>query len=139
MFEPKFIYTTDMINDLLKIERFRTALEYLYLPTRIKQELIYKAKMKKTHFSTSIEGNILSYNQVEQVINQKGNHTKINAEKIYEMAEKATKKEETNHLLYSLSKKDKIFFGTRIQKYQVKRFRIYRIIFIFRGFHYEIP
>lgn len=81
MFEPKFIYTTDMINDLLKIERYRTALEYLYLPTRIKQELLYKAKMKKTHFSTSIEGNILSYNQVEQVINQKGNNTKINAEK----------------------------------------------------------
>lgn len=80
MFEPKFIYTTDIINDLLKIERYRTALEYLYLPTRIKQELLYKAKMKKTHFSTSIEGNILSYNQVEQVINQKGNNTKINAD-----------------------------------------------------------
>ncbi|MBD5556960.1 MAG: Fic family protein [Roseburia sp.] len=81
MFEPKFVYTTDMINDLLKIERYRTALEYLYLPTRIKQELIYKAKMKKTHFSTSIEGNLLSYDQVERVINKKGNDTKINAEK----------------------------------------------------------
>lgn len=81
MFNPQFIYTTDMINDLLRIERYRTALEYLYLPTRIKQELIYKAKMKKTHFSTSIEGNVLSYDQVERVINQKGNDTKINAEK----------------------------------------------------------
>lgn len=81
MFKPQFIYTTDMINDLLKIERYRTALEYLYLPTRIKQEFIYKAKMKKTHFSTSIEGNLLSYDQVERVINQKGNDTKINAEK----------------------------------------------------------
>ena len=81
MFEPKFVYSTDMINDLLKIERYRTALEYLYLPTRLKQELIYKAKMKKTHFSTSIEGNLLSYDQVEQVINKKGNDTKINAEK----------------------------------------------------------
>lgn len=81
MFEPKFIYTTAMVNDLLKIERYRTALEYLYLPTRIKQELIYKAKMKKTHFSTSIEGNLLSYDQVERVIKRKGNNTKINAEK----------------------------------------------------------
>lgn len=81
MFEPHFEYTTQMINDLLKIERYRTALDYLYLPTRIKQELIYKAKMKKTHFSTSIEGNVLSYDQVERVINQKGNGTKINAEK----------------------------------------------------------
>lgn len=81
MFEPQFMYTTEMINDLLKIERYRTALEYLYLPTRVKQELIYNAKMKKTHFSTSIEGNLLSYNQVEQVISQKQNGTKINAEK----------------------------------------------------------
>lgn len=81
MFEPKFVYTTDIINDLLKIERYRTALEYLYLPARVKQELIYKAKMKKTHFSTSIEGNLLSYDQVERVISQKGNNTRINAEK----------------------------------------------------------
>lgn len=81
MFEPEFVYTTTIVNDLLKIERYRTALEYLYLPTRIKQEFIYKAKMKKTHFSTSIEGNLLSYDQVEQVINQKGRDTKINAEK----------------------------------------------------------
>lgn len=80
MFQPKFIYTTDMINDLLKIEKYRAALEYLYLPTRVKQELIYKAKMKKTHFSTSIEGNLLSYDQVEKIIRQKGDGTKINAE-----------------------------------------------------------
>lgn len=80
MFQPKFQYTTDMVNDLLKIEKYRASLEYLYLPTRIKQELIYKAKMKKTHFSTSIEGNILSYDQVEKVISKKGDGTKINAE-----------------------------------------------------------
>lgn len=71
MFQPEFVYTTDMVNDLLKIERYRTSLEYLYLPTRIKQELLYKAKMKKTHFSTSIEGNLLSYDQVEKVIQKK--------------------------------------------------------------------
>lgn len=80
MFQPKFQYTTDMVNDLLKIEKYRASLEYLYLPTRIKQELIYKAKMKKTHFSTSIEGNLLSYDQVERVIKQKGDGTKVNAE-----------------------------------------------------------
>lgn len=81
MFQPEFVYTTDMVNDLLKIERYRTSLEYLYLPTRIKQELLYKAKMKKTHFSTSIEGNLLSYDQVEKVIQKKGAGTKINAER----------------------------------------------------------
>lgn len=81
MFNPKFKYTSNMVNDLMKIERYRTALEYLYLPTRVKQELIYKAKMKKTHFSTSIEGNLLSYDQVEKVIQKKEAGTQINAEK----------------------------------------------------------
>lgn len=81
MFEAKFAYTTDIVNDLIKIERYRTSLEYLYLPTRVKQELIYKAKMKKTHFSTSIEGNVLSYDQVEKVISKKESGAKVNAER----------------------------------------------------------
>jgi Fic family protein len=81
MFTPKFTYTNDIVNDLVSIERYKTQLEYLYLPTRTKQEMIYKAKMKKTHFSTSIEGNVLSYDQVERVITEKGKKTKIDAER----------------------------------------------------------
>jgi len=81
MFEPKFTYTNDIVNDLINIEKYKTQLDYLYLPTRIKQELMYKAKMKKTHFSTSIEGNVLSYDQVERVITEKGKKTKIDAER----------------------------------------------------------
>ncbi len=81
MFQPKFTYTNDIVNDLVDIERYKTQLEYLYLPTRTKQEMIYKAKMKKTHFSTSIEGNVLSYDQVERVITEKGKKTKIDAER----------------------------------------------------------
>lgn len=70
----EFKYTDNLVNDLLKIEKFKTALEYLLLPTREKQKLMYEAKLKKTHFSTSIEGNVLSYNQVEKVIaNKKDN------------------------------------------------------------------
>ena len=80
MFKPKITYTNDIVNDLIYIERYKTQLEYLYLPTRIKQEMMYKAKMKKTHFSTSIEGNVLSYDQVERVITGKGKKTKIDAE-----------------------------------------------------------
>ena len=52
----------------MKIEKYKTALDYLFLPTREKQKLMYEAKLKKTHFSTSIEGNVLTYNQVEKVI-----------------------------------------------------------------------
>lgn len=63
-----FKYTNNLVDYLLKIERYKTALDYLFLPTREKQKLMYEAKLKKTHFSTSIEGNVLSYNQVEKVI-----------------------------------------------------------------------
>lgn len=81
MFTPHFNYTNNLVNDLIWIEKYKTQLEYLYLPTRIHQEMLYKAKMKKTHFSTSIEGNVLSYDQVERVIVKKGKDSKIDAEK----------------------------------------------------------
>ena len=64
-----FKYTNELVSYLLNIEKYKTALEYLYLPTRTKQKLMYDAKLKKTHFSTSIEGNVLSLKQVENVIN----------------------------------------------------------------------
>lgn len=75
-----FKYTKDLVNSLLKIEKYKTALDYLFLPTREKQKLMYEAKLKKTHFSTSIEGNVLSYNQVEKVISNKQNTKRLTAE-----------------------------------------------------------
>ena len=41
---------------------------------------MYEAKLKKTHFSTSIEGNVLSYNQVEKVISNKQDTKRLTAE-----------------------------------------------------------
>lgn len=76
----EFKYTNELVSYLLNIERYKTALEYLYLPTRTKQKLLYDAKLKKTHFSTSIEGNVLSLKQVENVINQKNQSNKLSAE-----------------------------------------------------------
>lgn len=67
----KFEYTNKLINYLLQIEKYKASLDYLFLPTREKQKLMYEAKLKRTHFSTSIEGNVLSYNQVEKVISNK--------------------------------------------------------------------
>ena len=75
-----FKYTKDLVNYLLKIEKYKTALDYLFLPTREKQKLMYEAKLKKTHFSTSIEGNVLSYNQVEKVISNKQDTKRLTAE-----------------------------------------------------------
>ena len=68
-----FKYTNDLLNYLIRIEKYKTSLDYLFLPTREKQKLMYEAKLKKTHFSTSIEGNVLSYNQVEKVISSNSN------------------------------------------------------------------
>ena len=66
----EFKYTNNLVDYLLKIEKYKTALDCLFLPTREKQKLMYEAKLKKTHFSTSIEGNVLTYNQVEKVSKQ---------------------------------------------------------------------
>ncbi len=76
----KFEYTNNLVNDLIKIEKYKTALDYLYLPTRVKQKMMYDAKLKKTHFSTSIEGNVLSYNQVEEVVKNKVDINRLTAE-----------------------------------------------------------
>ncbi len=81
MYEPKFVYTNEMINDLMELTSIKEKLSSLKLPTREKQKLIYDAKLKKTHFSTSIEGNILSYDQVAKVIENKSQNTHVNAEK----------------------------------------------------------
>ena len=75
-----FTYTTNIIKYLMQIEKYKTALEYLMLPTRTKQKLMYEAKLKRTHFSTSIEGNVLSYNQVEKVVQNKSDSKRLSAE-----------------------------------------------------------
>lgn len=76
----KFKYTTELVNELIKIEKYKSSLDFLYLPTRTKQKLLYEAKLKKTHFSTSIEGNVLSIHQVERVIQSKNDGKRLNAE-----------------------------------------------------------
>lgn len=75
-----FKYTNALVNYLIRIEKYKTALNYLFLSTREKQKLMYEAKLKKTHFSTSIEGNVLSYNQVEKVISSKQDTRRLTAE-----------------------------------------------------------
>ncbi len=75
-----FTYTNNIIKYLLLIEKYKTALDYLLLPTRAKQKMMYEAKLKKTHFSTSIEGNVLSYNQVEKVVQDKEDIHRLSAE-----------------------------------------------------------
>ena len=46
----EFKYTNELVSYLLNIEKYKTALEYLYLPTRTKQKLMYDANLKKHIF-----------------------------------------------------------------------------------------
>ena len=41
----KFKYTEDLVNYLIKIEKYKTALDYLFLPTRKKTKIDYDNKL----------------------------------------------------------------------------------------------
>ena len=55
-----FKYTKDLVNYLLKIEKYKTALDYLFLPTREKQKLLKEMyyliiKLKKLFLINKIQ------------------------------------------------------------------------------------
>lgn len=74
MFNPKFKYTDSIVDNLGKIERYRTILDMVSIPLSLEMELKKQAKIKMTHFSTRIEGNPLNINQVENIINKNKNN-----------------------------------------------------------------
>lgn len=71
MFNPKFNYTDNIVVDLGKIERYRTILDMSKIPLSIEIQLREQAKLKMTHFSTRIEGNPLSLEQVNKIVKEK--------------------------------------------------------------------
>lgn len=80
MFNPKFTYAHSMVMDLLSIEYSRAVVDLLPLPTRVERDLINQAKVKMTHYSTRIEGNLLDLEQVSRVVKQKQETNRIAAE-----------------------------------------------------------
>lgn len=70
MFQPKFEYTDSIVADLGKIERYKTILDMSIVPTFIESQLKEQTKLKRTHFSTKIEGNMLNLEQVSKIINK---------------------------------------------------------------------
>lgn len=71
MFNPKFKYTDNIVSDLGKIERYRTMLDMSRIAPSIETKFREQAKLKMTHFSTKIEGNPLSLEQVNKIIKEK--------------------------------------------------------------------
>jgi Fic family protein len=67
-FTPTFTITPAMANGLMRIEAVRQAIQTLPITPRVLANLRETARLFSTHYSTMIEGNRLSQEQVAQVI-----------------------------------------------------------------------
>jgi Fic family protein len=63
-YEPRFSYTNEIARDLMDIEGARRVVDVLPLPPDAAFLLRYEAQRNATHYSTSIEGNSLTLEQV---------------------------------------------------------------------------
>lgn len=70
----KAILTNYILNSLLNIEKNKTILENTKIPTILSNRFRKNTKKKSTYASNAIEGNPLSYEQVEIIIESKKRH-----------------------------------------------------------------
>jgi len=70
-FTPRFNITLRIATSLIRIEAARQALEYLPITPSLLASLRETARLYATHYSTMIEGNRLTQEQVGQVIGQR--------------------------------------------------------------------
>lgn len=67
-FEPKFRFTARIASDLMRIEGAKQAVVHLPITAAVLASLRETARLHSTHYSTMIEGNRLTQEQVSQVI-----------------------------------------------------------------------
>ncbi len=67
-FQPIFSITPAIVQDLLRMERLKTELTSLEITPVLLDSLRKSARLVSTHYSTAMEGNLLSQAQVEQVV-----------------------------------------------------------------------
>lgn len=67
-FSPNFTITPAMANNLMRIEAVKQAIQILPITPRVLASLRETARLFSTHYSTMIEGNRLTQEQVVQVI-----------------------------------------------------------------------
>lgn len=70
-YEPRFNFNKKIVLLLSEIEYYRGLLNSKTLPLHISEKLRKRAKVKSTHYSTFIEGNQLTLQQVEEVVNKR--------------------------------------------------------------------
>ena len=73
VFSPKFIITASIANALMRIEAVKQSIQTLPMTPRVLANLRETARLFSTHYSTMIEGNRLTQQQVAQVISE-GQH-----------------------------------------------------------------
>lgn len=71
-FKPAFTITAKVANALMRIEAAKQAVHYLPITPAVLASLRETARLYTTHYSTMIEGNRLTQEQVSKVIEKKG-------------------------------------------------------------------
>jgi Fic family protein len=69
-FSPRFTITPMIVQGLMRIEAVKHAIDALPVTPRVLANLRKTARLFSTHYSTMIEGNMLTQEQVAQVINE---------------------------------------------------------------------
>jgi Fic family protein len=69
--QPKYSITSQLARWLMEIESAQVIVEHTPLSPAIEAELRQRARIRATHHSTRIEGNRLTLEQAEQVIQEK--------------------------------------------------------------------
>ena len=72
-FKPKFSITNSIVNNLLEIERVKEGIKTLPINPKLLSSLRETAKISTVHYSTQIEGNRLSHEEVKNLISDKKN------------------------------------------------------------------
>jgi Fic family protein len=70
-FEPKFIITSKIAGALMRIEAAKEAIRHLPITTSVLAGLRETARLYSTHYSTMIEGNRLTQEQVVRVVEKR--------------------------------------------------------------------
>src|SRR5258707_21857 len=71
-FEPRFAITSRVANALMRIEAAKAAVGHLPIAPSVLATLRESARLYSTHYSTMIEGNRLTQEQVSRVVEKKG-------------------------------------------------------------------
>ena len=81
MFKPRFTLSNTVLNDIAEIERQTIRLSRASIPTEILDHIRKQCRIALTHYSTQIEGNQLSIEQVSGVVEEHKTYGLVRDEK----------------------------------------------------------